>query len=616
MITYITTQGGSVDVNIQSNISNDCVDIIFITPEQLCKESVRSFLSKNIRKELALFVIDEVHCVSEWGHDFRPNFLEIKDFVNSALINNSRIHILATTATANDLVINDLYSQFKTKIDIIRGDLIRESLRIRVIRQLDMYQRYAWILSYLKTANGSGIVYCLTIKDCRMLTAYLMINDISACDYHSELSNEERVIIENNFNQNVIKVVVATSALGMGYDKPDVSFVIHLQMPKSMLEYYQQIGRAGRSIDYSEAIILCGDEDDRIANFFINHSFPSEYIMRDVLYYIDGFDRVKVNHILNSINVKKNELEGVLKHLVSRKLIVKNSDGSYSRTLVQDNIDDFIEDKKKIIELRKNELNIMHKYISSTECYMKFIAQQLNDPGPKCCGKCNNCRGIEESLFVDETLLNNAKLFINTPYKINSSLNEILPRKQVPNGNSTLSNIPEHLRNRVGYFLSKYNQGYGKIVADDKYKKGCFSGILIDAMCEMTNYLVKNGKLLRANAIVYVPSLNRPNLVRDFAFALSERLRIPCFDALVKTSNTPQQKTMQNSFQQYNNVNSSFAINQFAVPQIRGKDIFLVDDMVDSRWTLTVCGLILYRQACVSSVTPLALADTSNSNGE
>ena len=328
---------------ILTSLNNNKIDILYVTPEQLNKNDLYNLLIANITQELALFVIDEVHCVSEWGHDFRPDFCSLKYFVESSIVNNKKIHILATTATANDMVIEDLCNQFNCEITTIRGELCRDSLHLCVLPEMSLSHKYAWILEYLQNHSGSGIIYALTIKDCDLLAQFLSVNNIVAFSYHSENGDEKNRWIEEKFFNNEIKVLVATSALGMGYDKPDVAFVIHLQKAKSMLEYYQQIGRAGRDIAKADVILMRSPKDDNCLDFFIKNAFPEPTIMREILSFIETQNIVKRQNILECFNISVSSCDKILKHLLARKLIRK--DGSnYLRTFEPDNLDSYIKD--------------------------------------------------------------------------------------------------------------------------------------------------------------------------------------------------------------------------------------------------------------------------------
>ncbi len=594
---------------IAEALQNNSVDILYITPEQLAKDEVKQFIFTNISKELALFVIDEVHCVSEWGHDFRPSFGEIKDFVNDSLVKNMHIHILATTATANDTVVNDLLAQFQTEIKVIRGPLLRESLNIQVMTPHGITNRYAWILEYLQTHQGSGIIYCLTISSCEMLATFLQVNGIAAYAYHSGLQDEEKLGLEVSFYNNQIRSLVATTALGMGYDKPDVAFVIHFQCPQSILEYYQQIGRAGRNLENADAILMSGPEDEKIKRFFIENALPTTEALGMVLDFIDKRNGVSLMDILRTFNIKRSDLVDVLKHLSALKLVYKDK-SLYFRTLNPADLDAYQKNKEQIRENRYLSLQKMRDYCATRECYAKFISRELNDPYVAECGKCYNCRKLTPQDLKDTTNITRARYFIDAPYRTNPALNQIEPRVIGPDHHK----IPPELLNERGFFLCKYGVNLGNMVAYGKYKDGRFDKALVSLMGDMIRFLacVNNGyRIIAARTIVYIPSLRHPTLVREFAYALAANLNIRCLDAIIKIKDNPEQKAMQNSETQSLNVLDCFAINESVISELTGQDVFLVDDMVDSRWTFTIAGMLLKQKAYVRSVTPFALANTA-----
>lgn len=555
---------------------------------------------------MALYVIDEAHCISEWGHDFRPAFLEIKNSLNEVLMKDNRLHVLATTATANDNVINDLQAQFAEDLTVQRGPLLRESLVLEVLPEMSIAQRYAWVGKFILKQQGAGIVYGLTINTCNRLASYLSKLGIRACAYSSE--NDDREQIENAFYENKLQVLVATSALGMGYDKPDISFVIHLQKPTSMLEYYQQIGRAGRNIPVAKVFLLRGPQDKKLNDYFINKSAPELEKMRGVLEKIAQHHSISIKQIGLLINIKKGEIEAILKHLLARKLIVK-SGYSYSRTLKADDLDDYIKDKERIIEQRQAYDNTMTDFVNYKGCYMEFISHELNDPFVTKCGKCANCTGVATDIEITKNDEAKAEDFIERIYLNELSCCEIHVKKKYPSG----TYIEASYLNQTGYFLSIYNQGLGELVAQGKYgnNKG-FNERLVKEMGVMLKYLQKNDKIASKDVVIaYVPSLRDVSLVKNFAEALASNLKLDCVSILRKVKDTEQQKKMENSAFQYNNVADAFDIDPSLQDMVRNKNVYLIDDMVDSGWTFTVCGKVLLQNASAKSVTPLALANTA-----
>lgn len=576
---------------VYDSLKNDTCDILMIAPEKLGNSEIISNILSYTRKGIGLFVIDEAHCISEWGHDFRPDYMRIKTFIQAL---SKEVPIIATTATANDRVVNDIKFQLGNNTKVYRGPLTRESLIIQIIEMLSQEERLAWLAENIKKIDGSGIVYCLTTRDCDLVANWLNINNISAVAYYADDKKIDRIQIENDFYNNKFKVIVATVALGMGYDKPDIKFVIHYQRPGSMLSYYQQIGRAGRDLKEAYAIILEGKEDDEIQNFFINTAFPTQNTIKEVLDLIENKSGISKTDILNNINIKKNRIDQCLKFLEIENLIIKEKN-MYFRTVNPYQFN--FEESNRIINTRLKELDEIKKYTKTKDCYMEFISKCLNDPYAKKCNKCANCKShIFPYTIQNIKLIESARRFIENQEVI------IEPRKKYPDS----KNIPKELLNEIGWALCVYGDyGWGQLVKKGKYDDNYFSNKLVDASC---NLLLNKKYELNPEVVVYVPSLDRNELVRSLACRIAEKLNIPCFDLISKTKKNLPQKNMENSKQQYENIKDCFEL--YSEYNVRGKSILLVDDMVDSKWTLTICGILL-KQAGAKYVYPYVLASTA-----
>lgn len=256
--------------NILFKLKENQFDVFFITPETLFSVEFQAIIGS---VNIGLFVIDECHCISDWGHDFRIEYSNLFKVINYL---PSNVPVLGTTATANNRVVDDLKKQFGNDVYISRGPLTRDSLHIEIVRAQSKAKRYAWLVKNVPKLPGSGIIYCLTQRDCQQLSDYLNLRGILAMPYYSDNNLEEQNhLAERKLMKNEIKVLVSTIKLGMGYDKPDISFVIHYQQPGSVVAYYQQIGRAGRSIKDAYCYLLTGQEDQDILNYFIENAFPT-----------------------------------------------------------------------------------------------------------------------------------------------------------------------------------------------------------------------------------------------------------------------------------------------------------------------------------------------------
>ena len=580
---------------IRSMVRNE-YDIVFITPETLFAQDVQDEL-KNI--EIGLFVIDEAHCISDWGHDFRQEYGNLKKVISEL---PSNVPLLATTATANNRVIRDLERQFGADTFVSRGPLTRDSLSIQIIEMPSKVERYAWLLENVNKIPGSGIVYCLTTKDCDNLARFLQENGVDAVSYHSKLPDEECRKIEQEFKVNHIKVLVATIKLGMGYDKDDISFVIHFQLPANIVSYYQQIGRAGRKLDHAYAILLWGESDTNTLNYFIDTAFPSEKEMTGIYNFILNNDGVNMRDLQFGFNKKRQKIEKVLSFLLNDGFVrMERNPVRYYATAKRYYYD--AEKYNAISNIRRQEMQELIDLTQTNSCYSKFTVNCLNDDSATNCGHCANCLGHD--IFPSELTgmyYDLAKEFIE---KLTL---EIQPRKMWPKEGfgEKLTIKPQ---NQVGICLAKYGEvGFGEMVRQDKYsgEDRFRDELVIKGAQELRKIIIDNG----IDYITCVPSL-RSDIVMDYTKRLADECGLEFIDLIGKRHNSPQ-KEMENSYYQCKNAFDSFYIkDRYGVPD----KVILVDDVVDSRWTLTVRGYRLSECGC-EEVYPFALADSSNAEGD
>lgn len=294
------------------------VDVLIISPERLANDNFRQNVLSSLASNIGLFVVDEAHCISDWGHDFRPDYRRIVRVLQAIPPN---VPVLATTATANDRVVNDVKSQLGDDIELIRGSLVRKSLKLQNIALPSPAARMAWLAQTIPQLPGSGIVYTLTQRDADRVAEWLQINNIDAKAYHSSIQDREAGIsvkedLEQQLLNNEIKALVATVALGMGFDKPDLGFVIHYQRPASVVHYYQQVGRAGRAVDEAYGILLCGEEDDHIADYFIRSAFPPQKHVSAIINALDSSENgLSVPSLQSTLNLRQSQIEKALKYL-------------------------------------------------------------------------------------------------------------------------------------------------------------------------------------------------------------------------------------------------------------------------------------------------------------
>lgn len=374
---------------IYVDMSLDRLDALIISPERLANEEFMDRLEGYIDK-ISLFVVDEAHCISDWGHDFRPDFRRIVRMVRRL---PKETAVLATTATANDRVVRDIKYQLGSDLEILRGTMDRENLNIDVINLRSEYNKKKWLVENIPKMKGVGIIYCLTIRDCEEVTEVLQEYGIEAEIYHSQIDTETKIETEQRFQRNEIKVLVATIAFGMGVDKPDIAFVIHYQQPGNAIAYYQQIGRAGRDIaavPKAYAIMLVGDNDNSINKYFIMNAFPTENEMNEVIEYITENPGVRRNDIKDALDVGQTWVDKVLKYLlVNGDVYRKNS--RYFKTSKEWTCD--MKRARIVSWFRWRELRKFNRFVTTKQCYMKFLRDELDDENTEICGRCSNCLG-------------------------------------------------------------------------------------------------------------------------------------------------------------------------------------------------------------------------------
>lgn len=582
---------------IYDEIATGSLDALIISPERLANEEFREQLSRI--SNIGMLVIDEAHCISDWGHDFRPDYRRIVSIVKSM---PKGTPLIATTATANDRVVEDIKKQLGDDIIEYRGHLMRNSLNIQTIRMESLAERLAWLKENIQFCPNTGIIYCLTINDCELVAKWLKENDIDCEAFHSRIDADKKSVIVKKFLKNEIKVLSATVAFGMGFDKPDIGFVIHFQKPKDVVAYYQQIGRAGRAEGKkADIILLYGMKDDEINNYFIDSAFPAEDLMIDIVKTLTKHPGLSLAQLEHYVNAKKYKIDGCLKYLAVEGTVYTQKERGrvsvkYFRTLNAWSLDR--EKIERITTRRYQELQQMNDFARLSSCYMKYLAIALDDKNACDCGHCTNCLGRD---FYPRNASN--KGVLEAEIYIKKGFHIIEKRKKYPDG----KNIPAEYMCDNGFVLSSYaDAGWGRVVSEGKYKHEFFSDELVDASVEVLFEIIKEKKI---TWVTYIDSLRRPELVKNFAERLAIKLGLKYRKAIIKTDpNAPQQKKCENSSYQYDNVVRSFSIDRKEI--IQGENVLLIDDMVDSKWTLTVCGIKL-QEAGSGLVTPFALASTA-----
>ena len=575
--------------DVKERIESDEVDVLLISPERLANAEFQSEVLPVVGRRSGLLVIDEAHCISDWGHDFRPDYRRLVRVLDGLA---PGVPVLCCTATANDRVVGDVAAQLGADFSPVRGPLARGGLQLHVLDKPSQAERLVWLAATLRALPGTGIVYCLTIADTGRVADWLNSEGIDAVAYSGESDNDDRTTMEQRLLANDVKVVVATSALGMGFDKPDLSFVIHYQSPGSPVTYYQQVGRAGRALQKSWGILLRGTEDADIQDHFIEGAFPSPRPAEQV---VDLLERHGVamtkRELLTEVNLRPGQLELLLKVLEVDGAVER--DGSrWLRTL---SLWAFDYDRvASVTALRRAEQQQMREYIATDRCRMRALVNYLDDHSTEPCGICDNCNGDSMDLTFQPSEAQRAVDFLR------SQDLPIKPRKQFPDG----TRISPDQQLNEGWILARWRDaGWGSLVRSGKQDHGEFDDQLVDASADLIRRWQPDPI---PEWVTFVPSRRQPELVAGFAARLASRLGLVFKEVVLKVRDSEPQKFMQNSQQQYRNVRNSFEISG----PVPSGAVLLVDDMVDSRWTLTVVGASL-REAGAGCVFPFTLADTA-----
>ena len=589
--------------SVEAALKENSCDVLLISPERLNNERFLQSVLPGMSGRVGLFVVDEAHCISDWGHDFRPDYRRIVRILQMLPKN---VPVLGTTATANNRVIADVQAQLSNDLLVLRGTLTRESLRLQTITLSNQSERLAWLVENLPKLPGSGIVYCLTKPDTERVAGWLKKKGFSAEAYHAGDDNSlDRPALEQAFLKNEVKILVATVALGMGFDKPDIGFVVHFQCPGSVVAYYQQVGRAGRAVDRSYGILLSGTEDTEIQDYFIQSAFPSVESMRQILATLENTEGLSTYEILAQVNINRRMLDKALKLLEVEGAIgsaFEKKKTIYFRT--PNPWQPEIERIERVTNLRVAEQAQMQAYLAHAGCLMEFLQCALDDALPQRCGHCANCRGkglphtVSQSLVIEaETYLKGESILIEPRHMLPT---DILPEEK--------RKIPPELLNETGRSLCYYGDcGWGRLVRLGKYEQNNFQDELVEAAACLIGGDWNPEPF--PEWITAIPSRRHPELVPLFAERLAKRLGIPFTPVLFRVSDAQPQKAMQNSFMQARNVLNTLEIRG----KILGTPVLLVDDILDSGWTLTMAGYLLRRSGS-GNVYPFTLAQASTRN--
>lgn len=579
--------------SIEAAVRENKADILIISPERLANERFKSGILTEIAAKVSLLVVDEAHCISDWGHDFRPQYRLLERTVRNL---PASVRLLATTATANNRVTEDLRQVLGPNLTVVRGDLNRPSLRLQTLSLSSQAERLAWLADNIPKLAGSGIIYALTKRDANRVAEWLQSRGINARAYTAD-SGEEREGLEQALLDNSIKVLVATTSLGMGFDKPDLAFVIHYQTPGSAVAYYQQVGRAGRALAGAYGVLLSGVEDADITDFFIESAFPTPHEVQSVLKALESAPAgLSVPELLGLLNIRSDRLKKTLDLLsleVPSPLVKQGPKWQLTAAVLNPA---FWDRAKRLTELRRGEQREMQDYVKLPSGHMEFLIRALD-------GDSSGVRPPELPPLpagVDEKIVREAIDFqrrISLPFE---------PRKQWPPGGmpayGLVGKIAATRQAQPGKALCYWQDaGWGSLVQEGKYKTGRFSDDLVQACVRMVESW---GPSPGPTWLTCIPSLKHPEQVPEFSQRLAAALGIPFRDVLAKTVDRPEQKEMANGMQQARNVDGSLGVTVASLPN---EPVFLVDDMAKSGWTFTVAAWLLQERGA-GVVYPLALA--------
>jgi len=608
-IVAVTVNSANLDEWEQTYADIDAgeVDVLLVSPERLNNPDFRDRVLPRLTASAGMLVVDEAHCISDWGHDFRPDYRRLRNLIAEL---PPGIPVLATTATANDRVVTDVTEQLGLRPAdgsaddprrgdplVLRGSLDRSSLRLSVVSIKSPAERLAWLASRLDELPGAGIVYTLTIQAAEEVAGFLRERGYAVRSYTGKTDPEARLDAEGDLLANRVKALVATSALGMGFDKPDLGFVVHLGAPASPVAYYQQIGRAGRALERAEVVLLPGQEDREIWAYFASLAFPPEPLVRQTLAALSEHP-VSTASLETRVDLSRTRLEMLLK--------VLDSDGAAKRVKGGwiGTGEEWVYDRERharVAEARRTEQQAMLDYIATQECRLVFLRRQLDDPDPTPCGRCDVCSASVWSPEVSAEVSAAAQERLQKPGV------ELAPRRMWPSGMKELG-VPLSGRLKAdevaepGRAVGRLSDiGWGTRLRE--LLAGPDQPVPKDLLDAVVRVLAGWDWETRPVGVVGIGSRTRPGQLEHLARRICEIGRLPLLGTLAPLGERPG--AHENSAQRLAAVWPAFS----EAPDLSSVEgpVLLVDDVVDSGWTMTVAARAL-RKAGAPAVLPLALA--------
>jgi ATP-dependent DNA helicase RecQ len=572
------------------------VDVLLVSPERLNNPGFRDEVLPRLAATCGLLVVDEAHCISDWGHDFRPDYRRIRTLLAEL---PEGIPVLATTATANARVSTDVAEQLGSETLVLRGSLDRESLRLGVVRLPTPEQRLAWLADHLQEQPGSGIVYCLTVAATQQVADYLRSRGHDVAAYSGQTEPTERLELEDALASGRVKALVATSALGMGFDAT-LGFVVNLGAPQSPVAYYQQVGRAGRGTDTASVVLLPQQADQDLWAYFASLAFPREDQVRHTLRVLAEEGVSSTATLETLVDLGRSRLEQMLK-VLDVDGAVRRVSGGWEATGREWSYD--ADRYDRVSEAREREQRAMLDYLDTERCRMWFLRDQLDDPEvdeSTRCGRCDTCGGLELATSVTDGAVDEARARLARPGVV------LEPRALWP---TALANLGLDLRGRIregaepGRAVARLTDlGHGQALRElfaEPVTDQRVPGHLVHAVIEVLNDWQPH-----VDGIVVVESATRPTLTSDLADGLARFLKKPVVGRWAITDPTvePGHGAM-NSAQRVAAVTRRFRLDA----DVPDGPVLLVDDQVVTGWTLTIAAKAL-RDAGATEVLPLALA--------
>ncbi|MFB8443190.1 RecQ family ATP-dependent DNA helicase [Streptomyces niveus] len=606
---------------IQAEVAAGEVDVLLVSPERLNNPDFRDQVLPALSAATGLLVVDEAHCISDWGHDFRPDYRRLRTMLAEL---PSGVPVLATTATANARVTADVAEQLGTGAGtdalVLRGALDRESLSLNVLALPDAAHRLAWLADHLVDLPGSGIIYTLTVAAAEEVTAYLRQCGHTVTSYTGRTENADRQQAEEDLLANRVKALVATSALGMGFDKPDLGFVVHLGSPSSPIAYYQQVGRAGRGVEHAEVLLLPGKEDEAIWQYFASVAFPPEELVRRTLDVLAHADRpLSLPALEPLVELRRTRLETMLKVLDVDGAVhrVKGGWTSTGQPWVYD-----AERYAWVARQRRTEQQAMRDYATTTACRMEFLRLQLDDEEAAPCGRCDNCAGARFTDKVSGGALDAARGELGRPGV------DVEPRKMWPTGLTAVGvdlrgRVPAGERSFPGRALGRLSDiGWGNRLRPMLAPQSPDGPVPDDVLNAVVSVLADWAKgpggwasgledaPPRPVGVVTVASRSKPQLVGSLGSRISEVGRMPLLGSVEYAPGAEGGHISRtNSAQRVRALHEAFTVSPELAEALTSAagPVLLVDDLSDTGWTLAVATRLL-RRAGAEGVFPLVLA--------